>query len=116
MPARARIDGTVQFNQQEQGNAMRPPIDYDPRYEVLEDGEGDTQADLLDVLHDIADTTFRDTGQPLRSVHAKSHGLLRAEVRVLPVEPPLGEFHVGLCAARRALVSPVVNAFWNVVG
>ena len=41
---------------------------------------------------------------------------LRAEVRVLPVEPPLGEFHVGLCAARRALVSPVVNAFWNVVG
>ncbi|QGZ42221.1 hypothetical protein IP92_03926 [Pseudoduganella flava] len=66
---------------------MRPPIDYDPRYEVPEDGEGDTQADLLDVLHDIADTTFRDTGQPLRSVHAKSHGLLRAELRVLPDLP-----------------------------
>lgn len=66
---------------------MRPPIEYDPRYEVLEENEADTQADLLDVLHAIADTTFRDTGQPLRSVHAKSHGLLRAELRVLPGLP-----------------------------
>lgn len=66
---------------------MRPPIEYDPRYEVLEEDEGDTQADLLDVLHSIADTTFRDTGKPLRSVHAKSHGLLRAELRVLPDLP-----------------------------
>jgi hypothetical protein len=66
---------------------MRPPIDYDPRYEVPEDGEADTQADLLDVLHSISDTTFRDSGQPLRSVHAKSHGLLRAELRVLPDLP-----------------------------
>ena len=61
---------------------MPAPIDYAPRFEVPEDGEGDTQADLLDVLHGIADTTFRDTGRPLRSVHAKSHGLLRAELRV----------------------------------
>jgi hypothetical protein len=66
---------------------MRPPIDYDPRYEILEEGEGDTQADLLDVLDTIADTTFRDTGKPLRSVHAKSHGLLRAELRVPPDLP-----------------------------
>jgi hypothetical protein len=66
---------------------MRPPIEYDPRHEVLEDDEADTQADLLDVLHSIADTTFRDTGQPLRSVHAKSHGLLRAELRVPPDLP-----------------------------
>jgi LysR family transcriptional regulator, positive regulator for ilvC len=41
---------------------------------------------------------------------------LRTEVRVLPVEPPLGEFQVGLCTARRALGNPVVNAFWNVIG
>ncbi|WP_207221232.1 catalase family protein [Pseudoduganella lutea] len=66
---------------------MRPPIEYDPRYEVPEADEGDTQAELLDVLHAIADTTFKDTGQPLRSVHAKSHGLLRAELRVLPDLP-----------------------------
>jgi hypothetical protein len=66
---------------------MHTPIEYDPRFEVPEDGEGDTQADLLDVLHGIADTTFRDTGQPLRSVHAKSHGLLRAELHVPPGLP-----------------------------
>lgn len=66
---------------------MRPPIDHDPRYEVPEEDEGDTQADLLDTLHAIADTTFGDTGKPLRSVHAKSHGLLRAELRVLPELP-----------------------------
>jgi LysR family positive regulator for ilvC len=41
---------------------------------------------------------------------------LRGEVRGLPVEPPLGEFHVGLCTARRALANPVVNAFWSVIG
>jgi hypothetical protein len=68
---------------------MRPPIEYDPRHEIAEEDEGDTQADLLDVLHSIADTTFRDTGKPLRSVHAKSHGLLRAELRVLPDLPPV---------------------------
>jgi hypothetical protein len=69
------------------GTAMRPPIEYDPRFERLEDGEGDTQADLLETLHAIADTTFRDTGKPLRSVHAKSHGLLQAELHVLPGLP-----------------------------
>jgi hypothetical protein len=59
-----------------------PPIEYEPRFEILEEDEGDTQAELLDVLHAIADTTFRDSGKPLRSVHAKSHGLLKAELRV----------------------------------
>ncbi|WEF35264.1 hypothetical protein [Pseudoduganella chitinolytica] len=59
-----------------------PPIEYEPRFEVLEADEGDTQADLLDVLHGIADTTFKDSGKPLRSVHAKSHGLLKAELHV----------------------------------
>jgi LysR family positive regulator for ilvC len=41
---------------------------------------------------------------------------LKSEVRTLDVEPRIGEFHVGLCAARRALASPVVSAFWNAIG
>ncbi len=41
---------------------------------------------------------------------------LKGEVRTLDVEPRIGEFHVGLCAARRALASPVVSAFWNAIG
>jgi LysR family transcriptional regulator, positive regulator for ilvC len=40
---------------------------------------------------------------------------LRSEVRSLNVEPELGEFHVGLCAERRSLSNPIVNAFWNAV-
>ena len=40
---------------------------------------------------------------------------LRSEVRAVNVEPPLGEFHVGLCAERRSLSNPIVNAFWNAV-
>ena len=40
---------------------------------------------------------------------------LKNDVRVLEVEPLLGEFHVGLCAARRSLASPVVSAFWNAI-
>jgi LysR family positive regulator for ilvC len=38
---------------------------------------------------------------------------LSPEVRALDVEPHVGEFRVGLCAARRALVNPVISAFWN---
>lgn len=67
---------------------MRTPIEYDPRFEVLEEEEGDTQAELLDTLHAISDTTFKDTGKPLRSVHAKSHGLLRGELTIPEGLPP----------------------------
>lgn len=40
---------------------------------------------------------------------------LKNDVRALEVEPRIGEFHVGLCAARRALASPVVSAFWHAI-
>ena len=38
---------------------------------------------------------------------------LKNDVRALDVEPRIGEFRVGLCAARRSLASRVVSAFWN---
>ena len=38
---------------------------------------------------------------------------LRAEVRPLAVEPPVGEFRVGLCTLKRKLRSPIVRAFWE---
>ncbi len=40
---------------------------------------------------------------------------LSADVRKLDVEPPVGEFRVGLCAEQRSLSNPVVNAFWNAI-
>jgi hypothetical protein len=75
---------------------MHTPVLYEPRFEVIASGEAQAQAELLRALRAISDTTFRDSGQPLRSVHAKSHGLLRAELRVLPDLPP--ELSQGLFA------------------
>jgi LysR family positive regulator for ilvC len=41
---------------------------------------------------------------------------LRPNVRMLPLgrdAADLGEFHVGVCTARRKLASPLVRAFWD---
>ena len=38
----------------------------------------------------------------------------RDKLRLLPVEPPLQEFAVGLCATRQRLENPLVAAFWRV--
>lgn len=61
----------------------RPPLPYEPRYEFEEEGEQETRAQLLHTLHGISDTTYKDSGHATRSVHAKSHGLLRARLQVL---------------------------------
>ncbi len=58
------------------------PVLYETRYEVPEEGETETQANLLETLQHISETTWKDTHHATRSVHAKSHGLLRGELRV----------------------------------
>jgi hypothetical protein len=50
--------------------------------EELEKDEAETSRHLVEQLHKISDTTFRDGGHGLRSVHAKSHGLLKARFEV----------------------------------
>ena len=40
---------------------------------------------------------------------------LSTGVRMLDVEPRVGEFHVGVCTERRALSSPLVSAFWRAI-
>jgi hypothetical protein len=67
--------------------AAAAPLAYEPRFEVLEDGEADTCEQLVKTLLGISATTFKDSGHALRSVHAKSHGLLRGELHVLPGLP-----------------------------
>lgn len=61
----------------------RPPLPYEARYEYEEEGEQETRAQLLQTLHGISATTYADSGHATRSVHAKSHGLLRARLQVL---------------------------------
>jgi hypothetical protein len=75
------------------------PIAYDPAFEVREEHEDRTSAEIARTLLEIADTTFADTGRGLRSVHAKSHALLRGEMRVLDVPLPFAQ---GLFAVPRS--------------
>ncbi|MET0518628.1 MAG: catalase family protein [Burkholderiaceae bacterium] len=78
--------------------SMNIPILYDPRYESAEEDEAQTAEELLQTLLEISDTTFEHSGLGLRSVHAKSHGLLRGSVTVLDLPGPYAQ---GMFAAPR---------------
>jgi len=59
------------------------PIPFAPAYEVPEDEEQVTTFDLKDTMHGISVKTYQDSGHAIRSVHAKTHGLLVGELSVL---------------------------------
>jgi hypothetical protein len=58
------------------------PLLYGPAMEAPEENEAEIDRDIVDTLHKISETTFTHAGTPLRSVHAKSHGLLYGELTV----------------------------------
>ena len=64
------------------------PVRYDPSLESPQPDEPETMAALVQALRRISETTFQDYGHAVRSVHAKSHGLLKGELRVLDHLPP----------------------------
>ena len=64
------------------------PIPYAPAYEVPEEEEQVTTFDLKDTMHGISVKTYQDSGHAIRSVHAKTHGLLVGELSVLDGLPP----------------------------
>jgi|GEM_PF-152949 len=80
------------------------PLPYDPSAEQVQDDESETIEALIDTMRKISETTSKDYGRAVRSVHAKSHGLLRGELRVLDDLPPA--LAQGLFA--RPAVYPVV--------
>lgn len=59
------------------------PIPYSADVEVIQQDEAQTQRELVDTLLGMARTMAEHTGHAERSVHAKSHGLLRGELRIL---------------------------------
>ena len=83
---------------------MGAPVRYDPSLEHVAPDEAETQQALLATMRGIAETTFRDYGHAVRSVHAKSHALLEGELTVLDGLPP--ELAQGMFA--RAAAYPVV--------
>lgn len=58
------------------------PLPFEPRYEEIPDDEAETTRELVEAMRSIIETTYADGGHAIRSVHAKSHGLLQGELVV----------------------------------
>lgn len=63
------------------------PLAYSPSFEVPEDDEVQTMHDLMETMHKISAKVHDDEGHAFRSVHAKGHGILRAQLEILPDLP-----------------------------
>ncbi len=61
---------------------------YTPDVEHPEADEAETAQGIMAQMRKIGETVFKDSGHAERSVHAKSHGLLRGELEILPDLPP----------------------------
>ena len=59
------------------------PLEYDASFEHTEKDEATSIEELLETMRKIRETTYADTGHAMRSVHVKSHGLLKGELRVM---------------------------------
>lgn len=63
------------------------PLAYRPEFEQPEPEERATEDGLVSTLRSISETTLKEEGRVLRSVHAKSHALLIGEMTVAPGLP-----------------------------
>ncbi|WP_250517415.1 catalase family protein [Caballeronia sp. INDeC2] len=83
------------------------PLPFAPAFEAVPSDEAETTAELVQTMRAIAETTYRDYGHAVRSVHAKSHGLVIGELRILAGLP--APYAQGVFA--REAVIPVVMRF-----
>ena len=60
-----------------------PALRYDPSDEEIAHDEAETTQALVDTMRKISETTLKDEGHVIRSVHAKSHALIQGELEVL---------------------------------
>ena len=58
------------------------PVIYNPSYEHIEENEQETVQELVETLQSISDVTSKVYGHAVRSVHAKSHGILKGKLIV----------------------------------
>lgn len=64
------------------------PLPFDPAFEQIPEDEAETTRQLVEVMHNILETTSQDYQHGVRRVHAKSRGLLDRELTVLDGLPP----------------------------
>jgi hypothetical protein len=58
------------------------PLRYSPIVEKIQPDEAETHSEMIETLLKISKTTYADGHKALRSVHAKSHGLLKGRLTV----------------------------------
>ena len=70
-----------------------PPIPFSAHLETIEpESEAETILDLNASFDDILETTYENSGHAIRSVHAKSHGIVRGVFTVREgLEPHLAQ-------------------------
>ena len=81
------------------------PVPYSPQVETPSEDEAQVIAELKETLLGMARTMAEHTGKGLRSVHAKSFGLLRGTIEVLPGLPPALAQGMFATAARYDLIA-----------
>lgn len=64
-------------------------IRYEPSMEKTDNNESETNAGLIDTISKIQKKVYSDSGHAARGVHAKCHGVLVGELRVLDNLPPV---------------------------
>ncbi|NJC34500.1 hypothetical protein GGR88_002014 [Sphingomonas jejuensis] len=67
---------------------LKSPVRYTPGVEQTDGDEQKTQAELNEQFTTILETTSKDYGHAVRSVHAKSHGIVTGELTVHDQLPP----------------------------
>jgi len=67
---------------------LQAPVRYSPDVEVVKPDEAKTIEGLNETFDTILQTVANDSGHAVRSVHAKSHGILEGVLRIDPNLPP----------------------------
>ncbi|MDR5780654.1 catalase family protein [Caballeronia sp. LZ065] len=88
-------------------SALVHALPFDAAFEVIPDDEAATTAALVKAMRAMCDTTYRDHGHAMRSVHARTHGLVVGELSVLGALPA----HYAQGVFARAMTVPVVMRF-----
>lgn len=70
-------------------NDLPLALRYDPMVEELEADEAAIGQDLIETMRGISETTLKHEGRPIRSVHAKPHGIIVGELEVADDLPPV---------------------------
>jgi hypothetical protein len=93
-------------------NQLRPPLRFSPSVERPDADEAETIQGLIATMWYINEKTFADGGHAIRSVHAKTHGILEGYLEVVADLP--GDLAQGLFA--KAGRYPVVMRLSTIPG